>query len=35
MCDLDMLNENDILDDIIGGIMIAFWPVTVCCHFFV
>ncbi len=29
---LDMLNEDDMLDNVIGGMMIAFWPVTVCYH---
>lgn len=30
---LDMLNENDMLDNVIGGIMIAFWPITLMAHF--
>ena len=30
---LDMLNENDMLDNVIGGIMIAFWPITFIAHF--
>ena len=30
---LDMLNENDMLDNVIGGLMTAFWPITLMAHF--
>jgi len=30
---LDMLNENDMLDNVIGGIMIIFWPIILIAHF--
>lgn len=30
---LDMLNENDMLDNVIGGILIAFWPITLMSRF--
>ena len=30
---LDMLNENDMLDIVIVGILIAFWPITLMAHF--